>query len=313
MGGSKLTVLTTGGTIASRSKAPLLSGRELTRDLSEYVPGVKIEVEEVCRVGSSQMTLDAMWSLGRKAAAALQSGSSGVVVTHGTDTLEETAYFLDLTAAGGGPVVVTGSMRGQDSIGPEGMANLVEACKVALAPEAAAWGALVVMNDRIHAAREAAKVHSWLLDAFASPESGPAGYVGPAGVNFTRQPLRAERLAFSGFVSPVDLLKLSVDCGDRLVRAAVSSGTKGLVVETLGFGNIPQAALQALRDAIEAGVPVVLTSRCLTGGAPSPGTVRRGGFILSDLSGPKARIKLMLALSLGAERSHLAKAFAARP
>jgi len=171
----------------------------------------------------------------------------------------------------------------------------------------------VVMNDRVHAAREATKVHSWLLDSFASPESGPVGYAGPAGVKFTREPLPAERFEFTGFTFPVDLIKLSVDCGDRPVRAAVSSGSKGLVVEALGYGNVPEAAQKALRDAALAGVPVVLTSRCLAGGAPSPGAVRRGGFILTDLPGPKARVKLMLALSLGQERSRLARVFAARP
>lgn len=309
----KVTILSTGGTIASRSKAPMLSGQELTQGLTELISGVKIVVEEVARFGSSQMTLDTLWTLGEKVVAALRDGSSGVVVTHGTDTLEETAYFLDLVAGSAGPVVVTGAMRGQDAVAPEGMANLVEACRVVLSPDSADWGTLVVMNDRVHAAREVVKVHSWQLDAFASPESGPAGYVNASGVRFTRRPLVSERFAFPGLVSPVDLVRLTVDCGDRVVKSAVGSGARGLVVETLGFGNIPQAVLQALRRATEDGVPVVLTSRCLTGGAPSPGTVRKGGFILTDLPGPKARIKLMLALSLGTERSHLARVFAARP
>lgn len=308
-----LVILTTGGTIASKSRVPMVSGNELTRDLGDYLPGVEIQVEEVARTGSSQMSLDTIWGLGRKASDALAGGASGVVVTHGTDTLEETAYFLDLTAAGSGPVVVTGAMRGQDAVAPEGMANLVEACRVALHPGASARGALVVLNDRIHAAREVAKVHSWQLDAFSSPEGGPVGHVSPEDVRFFGPPPPAERFPFTGFVTPVDLIKLSVDCGDRPVKAAVDSGAKGLVVETLGHGNVPQAALQALKSASEAGMPCVFTTRCLSGGAPSPGTVRRGGFILTDLPGPKARIKLMLALSLSRERSHLARVFAARP
>lgn len=309
----RLVILTTGGTIASRTCTPMLSGSELTAGVGEHLPGVDVRVEEVARTGSSQMSLDTIWTLGQRAREALSAGATGVVVTHGTDTLEETAYFLDLTAAAAGPVVVTGAMRGQDAVAPEGLANLVEACMVALDDAAGGRGALVVMNDRVHLAREVTKVHSWQLDAFASPGGGPAGFVSPAGVRFFSPPPPAERFPFTGLVSPVDLLKLTVGCGDRQLKAAVDSGAKGLVVETLGYGNVPEAALTALKAASEGGVPCVFTTRCLSGGAPSPGTVRRGGFILTDLPGPKARIKLMLALSVSRERSYLAKVFAARP
>lgn len=313
MANQRLDILTTGGTIASRTKRPMASGAELVEPLRDFFPDVEIVVKEICRTGSSQITLDILRTIRSQVEESFASGATGVVITHGTDSLEETAYFLDLTAARLGPIVVTGAMRGLDAVAPEGMANLVESCRVALEPASREYGVLVVMNDRVHLAREVTKVHSWLLDAFASPSTGPVGYVGPHGVHFVVGPPKREYAPYSDLEPPVDLIKVSLDSGARLLSTALDAGAKGIVIEGFGYGHLPPGMMDGVRAAVDRGVPVVLTTRCLTGGAPRPGTVHKEGFIATDLSGPKARIKLMLALSLTRDREEIARLFAQRP
>jgi L-asparaginase len=291
----------------------MASGDEVASELRGLFPEVDIVIREVCRRGSSQVTTDILWQIGVEVGRSFQDGAAGVVVTHGTDTLEETAYFLDLIAGSFGSTVITGAMRGLDAVAPEGLANLVESCKVALDPASKDYGVLVVMNDRMHLAREVTKVHSWLLDAFSSPGSGPVGVVGQQGVRYSVKPLARSHSACTGLVTPVDLVRTAIDSGDRLVRASVESGAKGLVVESLGHGHLPPGMAAALKDAIKQGIPVVVTTRCLSGGAPNPGTLQDSGFITTDLTGPKARVKLMLALSVSNEPAEIARMFSQYP
>ena len=298
----RLDILTTGGTIASRMGRPMASGAELVDPLQAFFPDVEIcerGVPARVKPDHSRHTADHTGSSGES----LSAGASGVVITHGTDTLEETAYFLDLTTGHTGSIVVTGAMRGLDDVAPEGMANLVESCRVALEPSLHDYGVLVVMNDRIHLAREVTKTHSWLLDAFSSPETGPVGYVSAQGVQFTVGPPERARGFYTDLETPVDLIKVCLDSGARLLHAALDTGTKGLVIEGFGHGHLPPGMIEGVRLAIERDIPVVLTTRCLTGGAPRPGTLHNVGFITTDLSGPKARIKLMLALSVTKDRA----------
>lgn len=313
MPGQRLDVLTTGGTIASRMGRPMASGSELAEPLREFLPDVDVVVKEVCRVGSSQITLDILKTIRSHVEESFATGASGVVITHGTDSLEETAYFLDLTAARLGPIAVTGAMRSLDAVAPEGLANLVEACRTVLEPQARDYGTLVVMNDRIRMAREVTKVHSWFLDAFASPVTGPVGYVGPEGVQFVVRPPKREYAPYTDLVSPVDLIKVSLDSGSRLLRAALDAGAKGIVIESFGHGHLPRGMMDGVREAVNRGVPVVLTTRCLAGGAPRPGTLHEEGFVTTDLNGQKARIKLMLALSMTKDLAEIARLFAQAP
>jgi len=310
---TRIDILTTGGTIASRADGPMASGAELALDVQGFFPGVLITVREVCRLGSSQITSDILWRLGIEVRESFRTGATGIVVTHGTDTLEESAYFLDLTVSSLGPIAVTGAMRGFDAIAPEGLANLVESCRTVLEPGAGDYGTLVVMNDRIHLARDAAKVHSWLLDAFSSPASGPIGFAGSQSVTFVAGTRERSYAPYSALVTPVDLIKACIDSGDRQIRAAVDSGAKGLVIESLGHGHFPPEVATAVSAAAKQNIPVVVTTRCLGGGAPNPGTIHDGGFITTDLSGPKARVKLMLALSVATDLAQLAKLFALNP
>lgn len=310
---SRLEILTTGGTIASRARGPMASGDEVASELQGLLPDVDIATREVCRRGSSQITTDMLWDIGVQVDRSFRDGATGVVITHGTDTLEETAYFLDLVGGSFGPTVVTGAMRGLDAIAPEGLANLVASCKVALDPASRDYGVLVVLNDRIHLAREVTKVHSWLLDAFASPAVGPVGFVSQHGVRYSVKPIERSHAAYHALLTPVDLIKTGIDSGDRLVRAALKAGARGLVIESLGHGHMPPDMTAALKDADKQGIPVVITTRCLSGGAPNPGMMHDGGFITTDLSGPKARIKLMLALSVSNDPAEIARAFSQYP
>jgi L-asparaginase/Glu-tRNA(Gln) amidotransferase subunit D len=364
----RLDILTTGGTIASRTKGPMATGDEVANELHRFFPDVEIGVREICRLSSSQITTNVLWEIGAEAKKSFLDGADGVVVTHGTGTLEETAYFLDLIGGSNGqdgevsvspeaealpapsaepvtedvqesdeestygtpirvegvisgaaariafgPTVVTGAMRGFDAVGYDGLANLVESCQVALEPASAEYGVLVVMNDRIHLAREVTKVHSWLLDAFASPGLGPVGSVGQEGVTYTVKPPARSHVEYTALVPPVDLIKSGLASGDRLVRALVKAGTRGLVVESLGHGHLPPGMVEALQHAVKDNIPVVITTRCLSGGAPNPGTVDDLGFVTTDLSGPKARIKLMLVLSVTNDPDEIAKMFGQRP
>ncbi len=363
----RLDILTTGGTIASRAKGPMATGGEVADELHRFFPDVEIGVREICRLGSSQITTNVLWKIGTEAKKSFLDGADGVVITHGTDTLEETAYFLDLIGGSNeqarevstlpaeapsappaepitedvqepgeesiygtpirvervissaaakiafGPTVITGAMRGFDAVGYDGLANLVESCQVALEPVSAEYGVLAVMNGRIHLAGEVTKVHSWLLDAFASPCMGPVGFVGQEGVNYTVKPPGRSHVEYTALVPPVDLIKTGLASGDRLVRALVDTGTRGLVVESLGYGHLPPGMVEALQDAVKNNIPVVITTRCLSGGAPNPGTVDDSGFVTTYLSGPKARIKLMLVLSVTNDPGEIAKMFAQHP
>jgi len=342
----RLDILTTGGTIASKAKGPMASGEEMIGDLRRVFPDVDIRVHDISCVGSSQITTHILWDIGTRVQEVFYEGSNGVVVTHGTDTMEETAYFLDLmsgsrgkkseqleddgtvygqsipivsrvsdfdTKIAFGSTVVTGAMRGLDDVGYDGMANMIDSCRVALEPKSAAYGVLVVMNSKIHLAREVTKVHSWMLDAFDSPATGPIGYVNSHSVDFLVNSPDRSFYEYTALVPPVDLVKTAVAFDERIIKTLVDTGSRGIIVESMGYGHLPKAMIVSLQDAVKANVPVVITTRCLFGGAPAPGTLTDSGFITTDLSGQKARIKLMLALSITNEPNEIADIFATRP
>ncbi len=368
----RIDILTT-GIMSSRKKSSRSTGDEIVSAIQGLFPNVGFNVKQICSIDSSQMTTDILWKIGVEVKKSFQNDASGVVVAHDTDTLEETAYFLDLVgdfsnsagkdisesddeglgpnnqdsqkddssgptvnvspglsmessfgAAKGritgvsskvtyGPTVVTGAMRKEGAICPEGLANLVASCKVALEPVSVNYGVLVVMNDEIHLAREVTKANSWLLDAFKSPVSGPVGLVGEDGATFVANPLDRSYEKYTALVPPVDLIKVSLGSGDRSIPALVRARCRGLVVESLGYGNLPPGMVEDLQSAVEHNVPVVITTRCFSGGTPNPGTVTDSGFVTTDLPGPKARIKLMLALSITNNPSEIARLFAQYP
>ena len=309
----RIVILTTGGTIAmSKSDTaggavPVLTGTDfvdaLPRDLAE------IRAEAFYNLPSAQFTLDHIWNLARRVAALVADDAvDGVIVTHGTDTLEESAYLCDITIDSRKPIVFTGAMRTASEIGYDGLANLATAVRVAASEDARGIGTLVVFNDEIHAARDVTKTHTTALDTFQSPEFGALGRVDYDGVVIARQPARREFIPATRLESNVHLLKLVVGMSDGLLEYLVETvGARGIVLETLGGGRVPPAWLPTIERAIKNGCAVVVTSRVGAGrttdrygyvGAHRD-LARIGCWFAGGLNGQKARIKLMAALGAG--------------
>jgi L-asparaginase len=246
-----------------------------------------------------------MWRLRRRVEETLADPRvDGVVVTHGTDTLEETAYLLDLTVAGPKPIVLTGAMRTFSDPGWDGPANLTAAVRTAAHPGARGRGTLVVVGEEIHAASRVRKWHTQRLDAFRSG-LGPVGVLDRGRPCFHAPAARGTVFRPRRLVTAVDLHVLAAGADDRLLRASLASGARGLVLEGTGAGNVPPAVLPGLREALRR-VPVVVVSRCAAGRvAPLYGfegggqrLAEMGAILAGDLGGPKARIRLMVALGL---------------
>jgi L-asparaginase len=307
----KVIVFTTGGTIAMRydpvigGTVPAVSGPELIEAAPPLAPVCPVEVREFSNIPSPHMTVQRMHALALQVEDALAGQDvAGVVITHGTDTLEETAYFLDLYVRGDKPVCLTAAMRSAAEISPDGPKNILCAVRTAASREAKGKGALVVMNEEIHAAREVTKTHSANPGAFASPFWGPLGYADADRVIFRRTPLGLQKIRPAYIEENVYLVKLVAGADDFFFKCLVEKKAKGIVVEGFGRGNVPPAAAAGMAYAVENGIPVVLTTRC-PGGRVSDVYAYEGGVkkLLEtgvipggEINGQKARIKLMLAL-----------------
>jgi L-asparaginase len=228
---------------------------------------------------------------------------AGLVVTHGTGTLEESAFMADLVVDDPRPVVFAGAMRAGP--GGDGSANLADAVRVAVSDAARGKGVLVVMNGVVHAARTAYKAHTTALDAFRSAGGGPLGRVYPDRVEITAAPLGRMHLPVEAPVVDVDVVKFVVGMDDRHIRASVTAGAAAIVLEGSGLGNLNSRVVPAVEDALDRGVVVVLASRAVEGRvwpyyatAGGSGALVDRGCLVSSLSGPKTRILLMLALAL---------------
>ncbi len=310
---SRVAVLTTGGTVAMRydpgagGAVPLLSAPELMAALPKGAP--ELVVEEVCNLPSSHFTLETLWLIRERAVAwAAEPGVDGVAITHGTDVLEETAYLLDLTVPGEKPLVITGAMRTASEPGADGPANLWAAVRVATAPEARGLGALVVLNDEIHAARFVTKMDTLSPSTFQSPGWGPLGRVEGDRVRVAFR-LEREVLDCPRLEERVALIRLAVGMGAEPLEDALARGVRGVVLEGLGGGRIPPWWLPTIDRAVKDGVTVVVASRCPSGRVwdaygyvGGHRTLQEMGCLFSPgLNGQKARIRLMVVL--GAART----------
>lgn len=298
-------------------------------DLVASAPGVeriaRLETISPMRVASASISVDALVALAAELRRRLAADLNGVVVIQGTDTIEETAFLFDLLVPGDKPVVVTGAMRGPHTLGADGPANILAAIAVAASPRTAGLGALVVLNDHIHAARYVTKGHTALTSAFVSPIAGPIGLVAEGEVVIHARPPRTPVLdlpadAPSHAERPVALVKMALGDDDRMLRALPSLGYCGVVVEGMGAGHVP-ADVVPVFDALAAGMPVVLASRAHSGPAFTrtyayPGSevdlLGRGLIPGRSLGGPKAKLLLSLLLRTGLSRKALTDAFAAR-
>jgi L-asparaginase len=248
-----------------------------------------------------------MWQLSERVSAALSRDEvSGVVVTHGTDTLEETAFFLDLRHHSPKPVVVTGAMRHAAELSFDGPANLRASLRLILDPAARGQGVFVLLNETIHAASSATKVDTQAIETFESPLFGPLGIVDKDRVVFLRALRDRKTVATQSFEPRVDLLPMYSGADGRFIDHARQSGAQGIVIEGTGRGNVPPATLPAIQRAIDAGLPVLVASRCAQGRVLDAyayeGSGRdlrqRGAIFAGSLPGPKARLLLMLALGV---------------
>jgi len=304
-----IAVLTTGGTIAMQyddeagGAIPLLGAGELTAALPPDLP--ELRVEELVNLPSSHFTLETLRTIRERVAAlAADPDVVGIVVTHGTDTLEETAYLLDLTVPGEKPVALTGAMRTASDVGYEGYANLLAAVRVVAAEQARGLGAVVVLNDEVHAARVVTKMHTLSPATFQSPGWGPIGRVAGDAVIIGYRPERRV-LPWHGLEPNVALLKLTVGVQADLLEQVLAMGARGVVIEALGGGRVPPWWLPAIERARAQGVPVVIASRCPSGrvwdGYGYPGAYRTladlGCLFAEGLNGQKARIRLMVVLA----------------
>ncbi|OZM57252.1 L-asparaginase [Lottiidibacillus patelloidae] len=241
----------------------------------------------------------------------------GIVITHGTDTLEETAYLLDLIVQSDIPIVVTGAMRSSNELGSDGPHNLVSSIRVALSEEARGQGVLVVLNDEIHTAKNVTKTHSSNIATFQSPQYGPVGIVTKHRITFHHKPIRRDRYQVRELKKNVILLKAFAGMDESLIEAISSSPINGLVIEALGQGNLPPAVVPALQKLLEQDIPIVLVSRCFNGivqdvyGYDGGGKqLKEMGMIFSNgLNGQKARIKLLVALETTESREKIQQMF----
>ncbi|NGQ94603.1 asparaginase [Brevibacillus sp. SYP-B805] len=228
----------------------------------------------------------------------------GIVVTHGTDTLEETAFFLDLTLSLSVPVVITGAMRSSNELGADGPVNLISSVRTAIDPASRDKGVLVVFNDEIHAARHVTKTHTSNVATFQSPQYGPIGTISKKSVSYHHAPLEREFFPVKEAAANVPVLKAVAGMEAAWIQFLLEQPVDGVVIEALGLGNLPPAIVPTLRQVLDKGIPIVLVSRCFNGEVQDVYDYEGGGrqlkamgMIFSNgLNGQKARLKLMVAL-----------------
>ncbi|HEX9207576.1 MAG TPA: type II asparaginase [Steroidobacteraceae bacterium] len=308
-------VLGTGGTIAGAQPDPGHHGYVAAAFgvdwLLRAVPGLdrlaQLSGEQVVNIGSQDMD-DAVWlKLARRLDAVLASpDTDAVLITHGTDTLEETAYFLDLVTASDKPIVVVGSMRPATAISADGPANIYNGVAVAADPRAVGRGTLVCLNDEIHYARNAVKTGTSNPSAFSSMARGLAGIASAGRVewfaNVVPQPAVAVRFPLAGLDSlpRVDILHAHANMSLDMIDAAIAGGAQGLVIAGVGAGNVSARAIERLHAAAAAGVVVVRSSRVVSAMVLRNHEIDddRFGFVAAgDLNAPKSRVLLQLALT----------------
>jgi L-asparaginase len=320
----RVRVLATGGTIAMRfdpttgGSVPALTGAELTA----AVPGLQligqIDVEEIANIPSEHMKPDFWLHLARHVREITASGEvDGVVILHGTDIMEETAFFLDVTVPTATPIVFTGAMRSANEPKADGPANILDAAAVAASPDAHGRGVLIVMHGDIHSARRVTKIDTSAVDAFESVMPPDLGTVRSGLVEFSTAWSPRVHVPLPEQLPRVDIITMYAGVDDFALRAALDRGAAGLVVAGVGAGNVNPALFHGITDALATGVPVVISSRVPYGGAQplysyagGGMALRRAGAIFArDLNPQKARVLLMAGLGSGLDLAGLESLF----
>ncbi len=301
----KVLIITTGGTISMRyddemGVIPDNNLIELLNNFPQLTSAAEIDVLEYSNIPSPHITPEMMFNLAKLVDRTVRD-YDGVVITHGTDTLEETAYMLDLVLTTRKPVIFTAAMRSGSELGLDGPRNIVGAVRVAVHYESIDKGVLIVMNDEIHTARDVVKADTGKLESFVSPNYGILGIVDSDRVVYHRKLLFRENVWTDELEYNIDLIKASAGMDGRYVEASIEKEARGLVIEAFGRGNLPLTMVEPIRKALARNMVVVVTSRVFKGRVLPEYGYEGGGFHLNkmgvilgeDLKGPKARIKLM--------------------
>lgn len=320
---AKVAIIFTGGTISMAvdekigAAIPSLSGHEILSMVSNIDKLAEIEVVEYGEYPGPHMDVDRLMEV-REITKNLLSREeiSGVIITHGTDSLEETAYFLDLTINSLKPVIVVGAMRSSSELGYDGPSNLAAAVCTAISPKARAKGVLVVLNNEVNAAREVTKMNTLSLNTFTSPY-GLIGSIDTNDLILHRSSVYREYINTEIIEKRVVIIKAYLGMDSVLIDAAVQAGMKGIVIEAMGRGNLPPNALSGLKNALKNKVVVVVVSRCPSGRVMESYGYHGGGKELSDMgvilggdhTGQKARIKLMVALGKTSDFNEIKEIF----
>ena len=321
-------LIATGGTIAmkidpvKKAPVPAISGEDLLATVPEIAQVARVEVQNLSNVPSDYMDPDRWAQLQKVVQEALARPEvAGVIVSHGTDTLEETAYFLDLTVDSDKPVVLIGAQRNASEKDFDGPRNLLNAARICVSPGAKRMGAMIALNNQINAAREAVKTHTSDVETFKSGDFGFLGTADNDRVVWFRAPVRRQHVALKTagdqHLPRVDIVAMYGGADGALVRAAVAAGARGLVIQALGWGNMNIPMFQAVKEQIAKGIPVVISTRVWNGRVlPNYGfegggkTLQQAGAIFADdLSPQKARILLMLALQTTRDPAAIQKLF----
>lgn len=313
----KILVLHTGGTISmfkgtegnvvTNHVNPLLQQQLIFREKVELI------VEEIFNLPSPQMTLEKMLIIKKRIEKAFDEKIDGVVITHGTDTLEETAYFLDITLENKIPIVLTGAMRSSNEIGTDGLYNFVSAVWTACSEESQGKGVLVVMNDEIHMAKYVTKTHTTNVATFRTPTFGPIGMIAKEQTFFAKEVLPQEICSIDSVSGNVYIVKAYAGMDGSIFRLLDNDQTDGLIIEALGAGNLPPETLPAIQTLLDRKIPIALVSRCSNGIAEDLYDYQGGGVGLKKMgiaftkgiNGPKARIRMIVGINSGKSLAEL--------
>ena len=317
-------VLSLGGTISSTKSqgpgvTPKLTGEELVEAVPEIAGVAEVSAASFRRVPGSELTIDDVVALSGEINARLDAGAAGVVVTQGTDSIEETSFILDLLVERDEPVVVTGAMRNPTLPGADGPANLLSAVRVAASEQARGLGTVVLFNDEIHAARYVQKTHASNPATFSSPWVGPLGWISEETVRVAVRPMGRHHVALpeGSTDRPVALYAFGLGDDGRMLPEIGRLGYEGLVIEAFGGGHVPSGTVGYL-EALALTMPVVLATRTRGGevlgstyGFPGSETdlLSRGLISAGPLASFKARLLLSLLLRSGASKDEAAETF----
>ena len=305
----KILVLHTGGTIsmqADASGAVVTSSDNPMNHVSNPLEGIQVHILDFFNLPSPHIKPKHMLALYQKIKEEADN-YDGVVITHGTDTLEETAYFLDTMEVPHMPIVLTGAMRSSNELGSDGVYNYLSALRVASDDKAADKGVLVVMNDEIHAAKYVTKTHTTNVSTFQTPTHGPLGLIMKQEILYFKTAEPRVRFDLDHIQGLVPIISAYAGMTDELIDMLDLEQLDGLVIQAFGAGNIPKETAQKLESLLQKGIPVALVSRCFNGIAEPVYAYQGGGvqlqkagvFFVKELNAQKARLKLLIALNAG--------------